>query len=74
MGVPDDQPFGSTTGRRRSTPTTATGWSPPRGAISPPAEPFDVEYRVVLPDDSVMWFHDRATLVSDRGGQALAAV
>ena len=69
MGVPDDQPFGW------------AGWA---AAIHPDdrdrvvaaarrhlttGQPFDVEYRVVLPDDSVMWFHDRATLVSDLEGR-----
>jgi len=68
MGVPDDQPF---------------GWDDWAASIHPDdrdqvvaaarrhlstGDPFDVEYRVVLPDDSVMWFHDRATLVSDREG------
>jgi PAS domain S-box-containing protein len=69
MGVPDDQPF---------------GWQEWAAAIHPDdreevvaavrrhlaeAEPFDIEYRVVLPDDSVMWFHDRATLISDERGR-----
>src|SRR5918994_2009372 len=35
-------------------------------------EPWDLEYRLIASDGRVVWVHDRATLIRDRDGGALA--
>jgi two-component system sensor histidine kinase UhpB len=32
-------------------------------------DPFDTEYRIVLPSGEILWFHDRATIVEDAEGR-----